>query len=133
MAILNLCQHSFDVYNEYQFIGLEQTNPTTLIADEVEGNAIISLPSQGNIRIDTKTVEGESIKGIPSVKTIYGEAVGIPDNISSEDTLVVSLRTQSIAKAANHPLAAQMATPYKVVRLRSNLSTVLGCMGLSFQ
>lgn len=133
MAILNLCQHSFDVYNEYQFIGLEQTNPTTLIADEVEGNAIISLPSQGNIRIDTKTVEGESIKGIPSVKTIYGEAVGIPDNISSEDTLVVSLRTQSIAKAANHKLASQMATPYRVVRLRSNPSTVLGCMGLSFQ
>ena len=56
MAILNLCQHSFDVYNESQFIGLEQTNPTTLIAEGVEGDAILSLPSVGSIRIATSTV-----------------------------------------------------------------------------
>jgi hypothetical protein len=133
MAILNLCQHSFDVYNESQFIGLEQTNPTTLIAEGVEGDAILSLPSVGSIRIATSTVEGEIINSIPTVKTQYGEAVGIPNNVTNDDTLVVSLRTQSIAKAANHKLASQMASPYKVVRLRSNPSTVLGCMGLSFQ
>lgn len=133
MTILNLCQHSFDVYNESQFGGLEQTNPTTWVADSVEGEAILSLTSIGSIRIDTKTVEGEPVEGIPTVKTLYGEAVGIPDNVSSTDILVVSLRTQTVAKAANHPLANQMASPYKVVRLRSNPSTVLGCMGLSFQ
>ena len=133
MAIINLTPHSFQVYNESQFVGLEQTNPTTLIADSVEGTALLNLPSSGSIRIATSTVKGEPIDGIPTVKTQYGEAVGIPNNVTNDDTLVVSLRTQSIAKAANHPLANQMATPYKVVRLRSNPSTVLGCMGLSFQ
>ena len=103
MALINLCQHSFDVYNESQFIGLEQTNPTTLIAEGVEGDAILSLPSVGSIRIATSTVEGEIINSIPTVKTQYGEAVGIPNNVTNDDTLVVSLRTQSIAKAANHP------------------------------
>jgi hypothetical protein len=133
MAIINLTPHSFQVYNESQFVGLEQTNPTTLIADSVEGTALLNLPSSGSIRIATSTVKGEPIDGIPTVKTQYGEAVGIPNNVTNDDTLVVSLRTQSIAKAANHKLASQMASPYKVVRLRSNPSTVLGCMGLSFQ
>jgi hypothetical protein len=132
MAIINLCPHSFDVYNESQFTNLEQTNATTWVADGVEGEAILSLPFINSVRIDTSTVEGIPVEGIPSVKTLYGEAIGLP-NVTAHDTLVVSLRTQSVAKAANHPLASQMATPYKVVRLKSNPSTVLGCMGLSFQ
>ena len=133
MSIINLTPHSVDFYNESQFVNLEQTNPTTLVADSVEGAALLNLPSSGSIRIATSTVEGEPIDGIPTVKTVYGEAVGIPESIEPTDTLVVSLPAQSMAKAANHKLASQMASPYKVVRLRSNPSTVLGCMGLSFQ
>ena len=133
MAIINLCPHNFDVYNESQFTNLEQTNATTWVADNVEGKAVLSIPSSGSIRIATTTVEGNPVQGIPTVVTQYGEAVGIPNNVTNDDTLVVSLPAQSMAKAANHPLAAQMGSPYKVVRLRSNTSTVLGCMGLSFQ
>lgn len=133
MTIINLTPHNFDVYNESQFVNLEQVNPTTLIADSVEGDVILSLVSSGSIRIATTTVAGDVVDGIPTVKTVYGEAVGIPDGITPDDVLVVSLPTQSMAKAADHPLASQMASPYKVVRLRSNTSTVLGAMGLSFQ
>ena len=132
MAIINLCPHSFDVYAEEQFTNLEQTNPTTWVADGVKGEAILSLASSGSIRIATRTVEGNPVQGIPTVLTVYGEAIGIPD-VNSDDVLVVSLPAQSMAKAANHPLAAQMVSPYRVVRLRENTSTVLGCMGLSFQ
>lgn len=132
MAIINLCPHSFDVYKESQFTNLEQTNATTWVADGVKGEAILSVSSSGSIRIATTTVEGNPVQGIPTVKTVYGEAIGIPD-VNSDDVLVVSLPAQSMAKAANHPLAAKMGSPYKVVRLRANTSTVLGCMGLSFQ
>ena len=131
--IINLTPHNVDVFNEVQFVNLERVNATTLIADSVEGNAILSLPSVGSIRITTSTIEGATIDSVPTVKTVYGEAVGIPENVTADDTLVVSLPAQSMAKAANHPLASQMASPYKVVRLRSNTSTVLGAMGLSFQ
>jgi len=133
MAIINLCPHSFDVYNESQFVNLEQTNPTTWVADGIEGEAIVSIPSSGSIRIATSTIPSVDIKGIPTVITKYGEATGIPQNVNHGDVLVVSLPAQSMAKAANHPLASQMGSPYKAVRLRSNTSTVLGCMGLSFQ
>ncbi len=132
MAIINLCPHNFNVYAEEQFTNLEQTNATTWVADGVKGEAILSLASSGSIRIATTTVEGNPVQGIPTVKTVYGEIIGIPD-VNSDDVLVVSLPAQSMAKAANHPLAAQMGNPYRVVRLRSNTSTVLGCMGLSFQ
>ena len=133
MTIINLTPHNFDVYAEFQFVNLERVNATTLIADSVEGNAILSLPSAGSIRIDKTEEEWRTINGIPTVITKYGDAVGIPESVTAEDVLVVSLPAQSMAVAANHPLASQMASPYKVVRLRSNTSTVLGCMGLSFQ
>ena len=134
MAVFNLCPHSFDLFKEDQFVNLQQLNPTTWVADGVDGVSIVTLPSEGSIRIATSTVEIEPIDGnIPSVKTEYGDAVDIPDFIKPHDILIVSLPAQSMAKAANHPLAAQMGSPYKVVRLASNTSTVLGCMGLSFQ
>jgi len=133
MTIINLTPHNFDVYAEFQFINLERVNATTLIADGVEGNAILSLSSSGSIRIDKTEEEWRTIHGIPTVVTKYGEATGIPDNVQPSDVLVVSLPAQSMAVAAKHSLASQMASPYKVVRLRSNTSTVLGAMGLSFQ
>lgn len=132
--IIAATNHDIHVYPEVAFVNLEQTNLTTWVADSVDESKIIAhFRSSGNARIDTKTQEVESVQGIPSVKTIYGELVGIPSIDPDEDVLIVSLPTQSMAKLANHPLAKAMASPFKVVRLRSNTSTVLGCMGLSFQ
>ena len=131
--LINLTPHSFEVYQEDQFLNLEVVSPTSIIADGVEGEPLVSLASSGSIRIATSTVPSMLFEGIPTVITMYGEATGIPEGITSEDTLIVSLPAQSMAKAANHHLAPQMASPMKVVRLRSNTSTVLGCMGISFQ
>jgi len=132
--LYNLTPHSVDIYPETAFINLVKVNATTLVADSVEGKAVESLPSIGNLRIKTATLTVDMGLEFPTVKTEYGELEGLPPiDFKEEDILIVSLPTQSMCKAAGHPLAMQMATPYKVVRLASNTSTVLGCVGLSFQ
>jgi hypothetical protein len=131
MAIRNLTPHSVDFYSEAAFEGLEQLNPTTWVADSVSDDALLSVESEGMLRISTSTTESEPISGIPAVVTVYGDVTGVPDNVCPDDVLVVSLPALSMATAAGHPLAGQMMAPYKVVRQRGNTSTVLGAMGLT--
>ncbi len=132
--VINLTPHSIEVYPEAAFKNLEQTNPTTWIADSVDQNLLLeSFASQGVARITTSVVPAGSIGTIPAVQTSYGELTGIPVDVDPFDVLIVSLPTQSMAIASGNPLAKNMVSPYKVVRLRSNTSTVLGCMGLSYQ
>jgi hypothetical protein len=129
--ILNYTPHVIDVYTADSFEGLEKLNPTTWVADSVTGEAIVSLPSLGMIRVKVATAESAAVDGIPTVETTYGELEGLPESIGDDDYLVVSLPTQSAAKALGHPLASRMLCPYQVVRDRANTSTVLGCMGFS--
>ncbi len=132
MRVINLTPHSVQVYSESQFVNLEQTNPTTWIADSVEGDPIADYPSEGVARISTQTDVIESpLPGI-TVSTVYGEATGIPSDLDGSEILIVSLPTQSMAKQEGLSLSTQMVAPYKVVRLRSNTSTVLGCMGFTY-
>ena len=135
MNIINLTPHSVDVVKECDFINLEKLNETTWVADGlVDGSWVASYPSKGVARIST-SVENIEVPGLPgtAVVTKYGEATGIPEGIEENDVLIVSLPMQSMAVASSHPLAHQMAVPYKVVRLRGNTSTMLGCMGFTFQ
>ena len=128
--IRNFMPHSFDVYTQEQFVGLEQLNPTTWIADAVEGEAVISVPSEGSVRMATSTEElGVDSNGVPVYKTVYGEASGLPNDLVEGDVCIVSLPVVSMMNASGHPMAAFVASPYKAVRLRSNTSQVLGCMG----
>lgn len=131
MAILNLTPHSIDVYAEGNFVNLEQVNPTTWTAEGIKGEAIASFPSVGSVRVQVKTVEADPLEGIPCVKSLYGEIEGVPD-CTNLDTLIVSLPSIAMAKAAGMPIASQMVAPYKVVRLASNTSQVLGCMGFTY-
>ena len=136
MDIINLTPHNVDVYEEEAFINLEKLNATTWAADGVDPDGLIaSFPSSGNVRIQTATKELEPIFGsIPCVRTFYGELEGIDMvDIGDSSILIVSLPTQSMSLQSGHYLAPQMASPYRVVRNRSNTSLVLGCMGLSFQ
>jgi len=133
MNILNCTPHSISIYPESAFINLVQVNPTTLIADAVdESQRIAYFGSVGNARISTNVSPYYEVYGIQFVKTEYGQFTGIPE-CEEDDLIIVSLPTQSMALASNHYLANRMVSPYKVVRLSSNTSTVLGCMGLSFQ
>jgi len=133
MTILNLTPHPINVYSETSFINLEKTNPTTWLADGVEGEGLASFETVGSVRIATKTVEQAPLEGIPVVATSYGEIEGVPkDAVLGEDTLIVSLPAQSMAKASGSEWATSMLAPYKVVRLRSNTSQVLGCMGFTY-
>jgi hypothetical protein len=132
MKVINLTPHSVEVYFASQFTNLEQSNPTTWIADGVEGEPIAAYPSQGIARISVTTESIDS--GLPgeTVATTYGEATGIPENLDGFEVLIVSLPMQSMAKQANLNEAPQMVAPYKVVRSRANGSVVLGCMGFTY-
>lgn len=133
MAYINLTPHSVEVYTENAFEGLEQVNPTTWVADSVYTDQPIGVfPSNGSARISTQAVDNGMVGTIPTVKTTYGEAQGIPDDVADDDILIVSLPMQSMAKASGHPLADRMVAPYRVVRSRANGSQVLGCMGFTF-
>lgn len=131
MAIRNLTPHAVDFYSASSFEGLEQLNPTTWVADSVSSPALLSVASEGMLRIATSTTEAEPVAGIPTVVTVYGDVTGVPENVQADDVLVVSLPALSMATAAGHPLAKQMMSPYRVVRQRGNTSNVLGAMGLT--
>jgi hypothetical protein len=134
MTVINLTPHSVEVYAENQFVNLEQINPTTWVADSVEGEPIASYESQGVARISVSTQVLPSELPGETVTTSYGEATGIPENVEegNGNVLIISLPMKSMAVAANHPLASQMVSPYKVVRSRENGSLVLGCMGFTY-
>ena len=132
MSFINLTPHAVQVYKEAQFVGLEQVNPTTWVADGVQGKPVAEFESAGILRISTETVGQLPIDGVPMVATKYGELTGAPEGVMQNDRLIVSLPAKSMAVAAGHPLAGQMVSPYKVVRSRENGSLVLGCMGFTY-
>lgn len=131
MAVLNCTPHTVAVYPESAFVRLEQTNPTSWVADGIKGAPLIEYPSHGVIRIATRINPVKLPIPGTHVQTYYGEVEGIPATATLEDWLIVSLPTQSMARQAGHPLASKMLAPHKVVRNRANTSEVLGCMGFS--
>ena len=132
MKVINLTPHAVQVYRQDQFINLEQSNPTTWVADGVEGEPIAQYESSGAARISTNTQSIQSLLPGEVVETQYGEATGIPADLNGTETLIVSLPMQSMAKQANLPSKGQMVAPYKVVRNRDNMSQVIGCMGFTY-
>lgn len=132
MKVINLTPHSVQVYAQEQFINLEQLNPTTWVADGVEGAPLAEYPSDGcaRIKVDSQLVNS-ALPGV-TVKSVYGDATGIPDGLEGTEVLVVSLPMQSMAKQAGLSEAGQMVSPYGVVRSRANGSVVLGCMGFTY-
>ena len=138
MAIINLTPHSVEVYGPEQFVGLEQVNPTTWVADSVDGEPVASYESQGVARISTseQIIEEpedcqDEFAGMLLVQTTYGEATGIPE-VTGQDHFIVSLPMKSMAVQANLEAAPYMVSPYKVVRSKQNGSLVLGCMGFTY-
>ena len=130
---INLTPQWSEVYPAAAFVGLEQVNPTTWVADSVDKTqAIATYESQGVARIQTTTKELQAINEVPMVTTTYGEATGIPSGFYRDTKIIVSLPMQSMARASNHPLANVMVAPYQVVRQKDNGSVVLGCMGFTF-
>ncbi|NJL03267.1 MAG: hypothetical protein HC910_22850 [Spirulinaceae cyanobacterium SM2_1_0] len=101
MAIFNLTPHKITVYGESQFVGLEQVNPTTWIADSVEGQPLAEFQSEGSLRIQTETVEDAAIQGIPTVRTRFGDLIGVPSAVGTGDTLIVSLVALSAARCVS--------------------------------
>jgi hypothetical protein len=131
MKVINLTPHSVNVYREEQFRNLKQLNPTTWVADGVEGYSV-EYPSDGVARIDTDPKPVSSVLPGETVETIYGKATGIPEGLQGDEVLIVSLPMQAMAQQAGLDSAGQMVAPYKVVRLSTNKSQVLGCMGFTY-
>ena len=132
MTVINLTPHAVQVYSPDQFVSLEQSDPTTWVADGVEGAPLAEYLSHGVARISVTTESVRSVLPGEVVSTTYGEATGIPADLDGTETLIVSLPMQSMAKQAGLSEAPQMVAPYKVVRLKGNGSVVLGCMGFTY-
>lgn len=131
MAVRVFVPHSYDVYNQDQFVNLEFVKGS-YVADGVEGDPIFSAPSEGSIRMPmTKEFLGKDSNGIPVYNTVYGEPEGFPTDLKEGDIVITSLPVLANMNASCHPMASFVASPSDVVRLRSNTSTVLGCMGYS--
>ncbi len=129
MTIRVFVPHSFDVYKQDQFVNLELVKGS-YIADGVEGDPIFSAESEGSIRMPPTTESlGVDSNGVAAYKTVYGEPQGFPTDLVEGDIVITSLPVVSNMNAVGHPMASFVASPYNVVRLRSNTSTVLGCMG----
>lgn len=130
--IINLTPHTVELYWEEGFGNLEQVNPTTWVADYVEPALIReTYPSQGIARVKVATIDADPINGIPIVKSQYGEIEGLPD-YQENVYYIVSLPTISAALSTGRT-TADLLSPHKVVRSRSNGSLVLGCMGFACQ
>lgn len=138
---INLCgNHTIQVFPESAFINLVSPRENTYTADSVDQDALIlEVPESGSIRISMETEYLGSPDGIPLYRTKYGELklldcpFLIDEIFEKELTMIVSLPSLSLARQSGHPAARYMCSPYKVVRLASNTSTVLGCMGFTFQ
>ena len=132
MTFINLTDRPIQVFSESQFLGLEQVNATTWVADGLQGEPVAVFESAGILWISAETVKQHPINGVPMVATEYGKLTGVPESVTQDDRLIVSRQAKSLALAAGHPLAGQMVSPYKVVRSRQNGSLVLGCMGFTY-
>jgi len=133
MRYINLTPHSISVYNGSQFVNLVQINPTTWVADSVDGDPILSLDSAGVARIATSTKIIGNINKIDFYATTYGDIIGLPDDgFYPDDILIVSLPTVNNAKASKHHLAKQLVSPWGVIRLASDMNQILGCQGFTY-
>lgn len=132
MAILNFTPHEIKIYSKDSFVNLKQVNETTWVADDILGFADKVFPSNGIARIKTDTSFYFEKDGVTFAKTVYGDLQGIPDSVSSEDIIIVSLPAKSNAHASNHPRKNQLVSPYIVVRDAKETSKILGCCELSF-
>lgn len=129
--IVNLTPHSVQVYSSESFVGLEQTNPTTWLADAVEGSPIATYESNGVARVKVSSADDEPIAGVPTVKSIYGSIEGLPEY---QDGVFYIVSLPLISAALNTGRTTKdLLSPYQVVRSRSNGSLVLGCMGFARQ
>ena len=134
----NFTPHVINLIKKEDLVGLTQVNATTWVAEGfVEGGApYLTIESEGEIRIDVTTVTREAVRvvnyNIPAVNTKYGAISGLPFLVAPEDLLIVSLPTQTNAAAAGLDIVDKLVTPFKVVRMKSNTSVILGALGVSF-
>lgn len=130
--IYNLTPHSIDIFPRADFVNLEEGK--VFLADGVFPDAKgHSFPSNGIARVTTAVFAVEDGRfPFPMFSTKWGELEGLPESVDDEDLLIVSPIFQSAAFKKAHPWADQMVCPHGAVRLRSNTSQILGCLGLTY-
>lgn len=143
MEIRNHTPHSVVIYPEAAFNNLRHEG-RTLVADGVgydssdppiaEYHPIENLQP---IRISSDAIAAEEIHLEGGSFKIYeidrtAPIKGLTEaDLAGEFLLIVSERTKMQAIAIGHPIAQRMIYPYNVVRLSSDTTKVLGCMGFS--
>ena len=105
-----------------QYVNLTP-HAVTIIDDA--GTVTAEYPATGQVARAGPQVVGDQ-DGVSLVS--YGDIVGIPDDVSPETILIVSLVTLLAAAASMHPLWNSMVAPWQEVRDSSG--RIIGCRGL---
>jgi hypothetical protein len=100
---------------------INMTPHPVMIIDET-GNVARRFETAGQIRLASQTVTGEPIDGIPTSKTVFGEAVGLPEATNGTYYIV-----SQIVKSAL-PGRKDLLVPAEVVRDTSG--NIIGCRSL---
>jgi len=87
-----------------------------------EGNEVARFESAGQIRLAASTVQAETIDGIPTSRTIFGQAEGLP--MAIEGTFFI---VSQIVKSAL-PDRTDLLVPAEVVR--NETGQIVGCRSL---
>lgn len=101
---------------------INMTPHPVMIVDR-EGNEIKRFETAGQIRLASQTVAGEAIEGIPTSKTVFGEAVGLPEEPEHGKYYIVSQLVKSAL-----PGRRDLLVPAEVVRDASG--NIIGCRSL---
>jgi len=100
---------------------INKTPHPVLIVDQ-DGLEQDRFESQGQVRLATRIEAGEPIDGIPTTKTVFGEAEGLPAPQSGTYYIV----SQMIRSAL--PSREDLLVPAEVVRDSSG--AIIGCRSL---
>jgi len=89
---------------------------------DAENNSVLSLPSEGIVRLKASTEPAGTIAGIPVTRTVFGQPEGLPEY--SDGTFYI---VSQIVKSAL-PQRNDLLVPAEVVR--DAAGNIIGCKSL---
>ncbi len=106
MSIINLTPHEINIYN-------------------AQKELIISVPSSGQARVQTRTAQVALEHGIPLFHTVYGEVEGLPGEQPGDEVIIIV----SLLVKQELPDRLDLFSPGEL--LRNEAGQPIGCIGLS--
>lgn len=96
--------------------------PHTINIVDLQGEKVIDFPSEGIVRVATKSIKIGTFEGVPVFKTEYGEVTGLPKQKPCV-LLIVSMLVKNAC-----PDREDLFSPSQLQR--NNTGQPIGCLGL---